>query len=83
MHILFLCLSKNEAENVSLGGYGWGRKKGAMARNKIHPSRKEDKRYIVCPWCGQKVRYSRRAGHSCFKFHMSEIERNARQMNRG
>lgn len=55
-----------------------------MARNNINSSKKEEaKRYIVCPWCGQKVQYSRRAGHSCFKFHLSEIERNARQMNRG
>jgi DNA-directed RNA polymerase subunit RPC12/RpoP len=53
-----------------------------MARSKMQFSKKEDKRYIVCPLCGQKVRYSRRAGHSCFKFHLSEIERNVKQMNR-
>jgi hypothetical protein len=82
MHILFLHLSMNEVDNIRTGGYGWWRKRESMARKKIHSS-KEEKRYIVCPWCGQKVQYSRRAGHGCFKFHLSEIERNAQQMNRG
>ena len=43
---------------------------------------KADKRYIICPLCGQKVHYVRRAAHRCFKFHLGEIERNVRQMNR-
>ena len=41
-----------------------------------------DKRHIICPLCGQKVHYVRRAAHRCFKFHLSEIERNVQQMNR-
>jgi hypothetical protein len=53
-----------------------------MARTKTNYPEKGDKRYIVCPWCGQKVQYSRRAGHSCFKLYLSEIERNVQQMNR-
>jgi hypothetical protein len=53
-----------------------------MSRTKVIPPAKVDKRYIVCPWCGQKVQYSRRAGHTCFKLYMSEIERNVQQMNR-
>ncbi len=59
-----------------------GQKEGTMARAKVLELKKEDKRYLKCPWCGQMVLYSRRAGHSCFKFHLSEIERNAKQMNR-
>jgi hypothetical protein len=54
-----------------------------MPRSKIHTPQKEEKRYIVCPWCGEKVQYSRRRGHGCFKLHLSEIERNIQQMNRG
>jgi hypothetical protein len=53
-----------------------------MARTKTNPPAKADKRYIICPWCGEKVQYLRRRGHSCFKFHLSEIERNVQQMNR-
>jgi DNA-directed RNA polymerase subunit RPC12/RpoP len=53
-----------------------------MARTKKMPPAKADKRYIVCPLCGQKVLYLRRVAHSCFKFHLSEIERNVQQMNR-
>jgi hypothetical protein len=53
-----------------------------MARTKTNPPAKVDKRYIICPWCGEKVQYLRRRGHSCFKFHLSEIERNAQQMSR-
>ena len=41
-----------------------------------------DKRYIICPLCGQKVPYVRRATHGCFKSHLSEIARNVQQMNR-
>jgi hypothetical protein len=41
-----------------------------------------DKRHIICPLCGQKVHYVRRAAHGCFKSHLSEIARNVQQMNR-
>jgi hypothetical protein len=54
-----------------------------MARVKENDSKKEEQRYIKCPLCGEKVRYARRAGHGCFKFHLSEIARSAEQMNRG
>jgi hypothetical protein len=54
-----------------------------MAKTNEELSSKEEPKYIVCPWCGEKIRYRRRAGHSCFKFHLSEIARNADQMNRG
>ncbi len=53
-----------------------------MTRIKIDHPKKGDPKYIVCPWCKQRVQYSRRAGHSCFKFYLNEIERNIRQMNR-
>ena len=53
-----------------------------MARVKENTSKKEEQRYIKCPLCGEKVRYARRAGHSCFKFHLNEIARNADQLNR-
>jgi hypothetical protein len=46
------------------------------------PSTYADKRHIICPLCGQKVQYVRRAAHGCFKFHLGEIKRNAQQMNR-
>jgi hypothetical protein len=60
-----------------------GRRKEAMERAKEPTSKKEEQKYIKCPWCGEKVRYARRAGHGCFKFHLSEIARNAEQMSRG
>jgi DNA-directed RNA polymerase subunit RPC12/RpoP len=53
-----------------------------MARTKTVQPAKADKKYIVCPLCGQKVLYLRRAAHGCFKFHLNEIERNVQQMNR-
>jgi len=53
-----------------------------MARVKENTCKKEEQRYIKCPYCGEKVRYARRAGHGCFKFHLNEIARNADQMNR-
>jgi len=46
------------------------------------PPTHADKRHIICPLCGQRVHYVRRAAHRCFKFHLSEIARNAQQMNR-
>jgi hypothetical protein len=80
MHILYLSLYRHVGERTE--GFGWGRRKEAMARTKANPPAKVDKRYIICPWCGEKVQYLRRRGHSCFKFHLSEIERNVQQMNR-
>jgi hypothetical protein len=78
-----ITMSKDQRFIIFLGrGYGWGRKKADMARTKTNPPAKVDKRYLICPWCGEKVQYLRRRGHSCFKFHLSEIERNARQMSR-
>ena len=53
-----------------------------MSRVKTAPPAKADKKYIICPLCGQKVQYLRRRAHGCFKFHLSEIERNVQQMNR-
>jgi len=61
---------------------------GGVIKDNAYPSKpywlptNADKRYIICPLCGQKVHYVRRAAHGCFKFHLSEIERNAQQMNR-
>jgi DNA-directed RNA polymerase subunit RPC12/RpoP len=54
-----------------------------MPRTKVNFPQKGEKRYVVCPWCGEKVLYLRRRGHSCFKYHLSEIERNIHQMGRG
>jgi hypothetical protein len=55
----------------------------AMGPSKPYwPPTYADKRYIICPLCGQKVPYVRRATHGCFKSHLSEIARNVQQMNR-
>lgn len=32
-------------------------------------------KYLTCPRCGALVPYYRRLGHSCFRSHLMEIER--------
>jgi len=62
--------------------FGGAIKDNAYQSKPYWPPTKTDKRYIICPLCGQKVHYVRRAAHGCFKSHLSEIARNVRQMNR-
>ncbi len=57
-------------------------KNSAYQFNPSWPPTNADKKYLICPLCGQKVHYVRRAAHGCFKFHMREIERNVQQMKR-
>jgi hypothetical protein len=67
---------------------GAARETGVIIKDNTYQSRPywppayADKRHIICPLCGQKVHYVRRATHRCFKFHLSEIARNVQQMNR-
>jgi hypothetical protein len=70
---------QSPAEPEKLGGVI---KDNAYQSRPHWPPTYADNRYIICPLCGQKVSYVRRAAHRCFKFHLNEIERNVRQMNR-